>query len=284
MFIQTERTPNPATLKFLPGRPVMEKGTANFADAEKARHSPLATDLFGLDGISGVFLGSDFITVTKSDDKDWEIMKPQILGAIMDHFQSGKPVIEEPDAEAAGPEETGAEDAISAQIKDLIDTRIRPGATQGGGNVVFKGFQDGIVYLEMAGSAIGLKAGIENMLRHYVPEVTAVKDFRDAIPKPGLETPEGKLVHRVIEERINPAVTAHGGHVSLVDVRADTIYIRLEGGCQGCGMADVTLKQGIEVEIKRVVPAITTILDVTDHADGTNPYYQPGKGGISPLA
>ena len=136
----------------------------------------------------------------------------------------------------------------------------------------------------MRGSAFGLLAGIENMLRHYVPEVSAVKNYQDALPKPGLETPEGKLIFRVIEERINPAVAAHGGHVSLVDVQHDTVYIRLEGGCQGCGMADVTLKQGIEVEIKQAVPAIAHILDATDHAGGKNPYYQPGKGGVSPLA
>jgi Fe-S cluster biogenesis protein NfuA len=283
MFIQTEITPDPATLKFLPGRPVMENGTAAFTDANDARRSPLATVLFGVEGITRVFLGSDFITVTKSDDKDWDVMKPRILGTIMEHFLSGNPVITE-SAAATDAAESGGEDSIGAQIKDLIDTRIRPAATQDGGDVIYRGFKDGVAYLEFHGSASGLMTGIENMLRHYVPEVEAVKDHRDALPKPGLETPEGKLVHRVIEERINPAVAAHGGHVSLVDVRADTVYIRLEGGCQGCGMADVTLKQGIEVEIKQLVPAITTILDVTDHAGGTNPYYQPGKGGISPLA
>ena len=283
MFIQTERTPNPATLKFLPGRPVMEKGTANFSDAEKARRSPLATDLFGLDGISGVYLGSDFITVTKSDDKDWEIMKPQILGAIMDHFQSEKPVIEEPDVQAAGPEETGAEDDVSAQIKELIDTRVRPAATQDGGDVTFHSFKDGVVYLEFQGSAFSLLSGIENILRNYVPEVEKVKDYRDAMPKPGLETPEGKAILEVLENRINPSVASHGGHISLVDVQDDTVYIRLEGGCQGCGMADVTLKQGVASEIQRVAPGIVNVLDVTDHAGGSNPYYQPGKGGASPL-
>ncbi len=283
MFIQTERTPNPLTLKFLPGCPVMEKGTANFTDAEKARRSPLATALFGLDGISGVLLGFDFITVTKSDDKDWEIMKPQILGSIMDHFQSGKPVIEESDAEAAGPEETGADDAISAQIKELIDTRIRPAAIQDGGDVTYRAFKDGVVYLEFQGSAISLMTGIENMLRHYVPEIEAVKDHRDALPKPGLETPEGKAIQVLLEEQVNPSVAAHGGHISLVDVQNDTAYIRLEGGCQGCGMADVTLKQGVATEIQRVAPGITNVLDVTDHAGGDNPYYQPGKGGVSPV-
>ena len=284
MFIQTEPTPNPATLKFLPGRPVMEKGSANFTDAEKARRSPLATALFGLDGISGVFLDSDFITVTKSDDKDWEIMKPHILGAIMDHFQSGKPVIEEPEAEAASPVETGDEDAISSRIKELIDTRIRPAATQDGGDVTYHSFKDGVVYLEFQGSAFSLMTGIENMLRNYVPEVEAVKDHRDALSKPGLETPEGKAIWAVLEEQINPSVASHGGHISLVDVQDDTVYIRLEGGCQGCGMADVTLKQGIEEQIKRAVPEIATVLDVTDHAGGTNPYFQPGKMDMSPFS
>ena len=283
MFIQTEPTPNPATLKFLPGRPVMEKGTANFTDAEKARRSPLATALFGLEGISGVFLDSDFITVTKSDDKDWEIMKPHILSAIMDHFQSGKPVIEEPEAEAASPLERGDEDTIDSRIKELIDTRIRPAATQDGGDVTYHSFKDGVVYLEFQGSAFGLMTGIENMLRNYVPEVEAVKDHHDALPKPGLETPEGKAIWAVLEEEINPSVASHGGHISLVDVQGDTAYIRLEGGCQGCGMADVTLKQGVATQIQRVAPGITNVLDVTDHADGNNPYYQPGKGGISPI-
>ena len=283
MFIQAERTPNPATLKFLPGRPVMEKGTADFTDAEKARRSPLVTDLFGLGGISGVLLGFDFITVTKSGDKDWEVMKPQILGAIMDHFQSERPMIEETDAKAADPEEMGAEDTICAQIKELIDTRIRPAATQDGGDVTYRSFKDGVVYLEFQGSAFSLLSSIENILRNYVPEVEAVKDHRDALSKPGLETSEGKAIQELLEEQVNPSVASHGGHISLVDVQGDTAYIRLEGGCQGCGMADVTLKQGVAKEIQRVAPGITNVLDVTDHAGGSNPYYQPGKGGMSPL-
>ena len=181
MFIQTERTPNPATLKFLPGCPVMESKTANFTDSQAAQRSPLATALFGVDGMSGVFLGSDFITVTKTDDKDWDIMKPQILGAIMEHFQSGKPVISEPaDTAAAG--EGSAEGSISAQIKELIDTRVRPAVAQDGGDIIFKGFENGVVYLHMQGACSGcpsstatLKHGIENMLRYYIPEVTEVR-------------------------------------------------------------------------------------------------------------
>ena len=181
MFIQTEHTPNPATVKFLPGCPVMPSGTANFPDLAAAENSPLAVSLFGVEGITGVFLGADFITVTKSDDKDWEIMKPQILGVIMEHFQSCKPVIEGETKEAdssGGGEETG----VSQKIKELIDTRVRPAVAQDGGDIVFKKFEDGIVYLHMQGACAGcpsstatLKHGIENMLRHYIPEVTEVR-------------------------------------------------------------------------------------------------------------
>jgi Fe-S cluster biogenesis protein NfuA len=282
MFIQTEITPNPATLKFLPGRPVMEMGTAAFSDANDAQRSPLATVLFGVEGITRVYLASDFITVTKSDDKDWDIMKPRILLTIMQHFQSGNPTIT--GSAAVHLAESSGEDSIGGQIKDLIDTRVRPAANQDGGDVTYRGFKDGVAYLEFHGSASGLKMGIENILRHYIPEVEAVKDYRDALPKPGLETPEGKAIRELLEEQVNPAVAAHGGHISLVDVQGDTAYIRLEGGCQGCGMADVTLKQGVATEIQRVAPGITNVLDVTDHAGGNNPYYQPGKGGMSPLA
>ena len=182
MFIQSENTPNPATLKFLPGCPVMETGTANFTNAGEAGRSPLATSVFGVEGTVGVFLGADFITVTKSDDRDWDIIKPQILGAIMEHFQSGEPVITDEDGEAAGSTEPEEGDAISAQIKELIDTRVRPAVAQDGGDIIYKGFENGIVYLHMQGACAGcpsstatLKHGIENMLRHYIPEVTEVR-------------------------------------------------------------------------------------------------------------
>ena len=130
--------------------------------------------------------------------------------------------------------------------------------------------------VEFQGSAFSLIGGMTNVLRHYVPEVVAVKDYRDALPKPGLDTVEAKSIQTVLDERINPAVASHGGHISLIDVQGDIAYVRLEGGCQGCGMADATLKQGIETEIREAVPAINQVLDVTDHAGGTNPYYQPG--------
>jgi len=179
MFIQTEETPNPATLKFLPGRVVMERGTADFDAADKAARSPLAESLFRIDGIARIFLGSDFVTVTKTDEKDWPVLKPQVLGLIMEHFSSNRPVILSDDsAPAAGDED----DEIVAQIKELLETRVRPAVAQDGGDIVFHSFEDGVVYLHMQGSCSGcpsstatLKMGIENMLRHYVPEVVEVR-------------------------------------------------------------------------------------------------------------
>lgn len=179
MFIQTEATPNPATLKFLPGAAVMPGGgTANFVTADQAGHSPLAKRLFGLDGVAGIFLGADFITVTKAGAADWAAMKPVILGAIMDHFTSGQPAVE---TQAAGPDEA-ADDPVVTQIKELLDTRVRPAVAQDGGDIVFRRFENGVVYLHMQGSCSGcpsstatLKHGIENMLRHYIPEVAEVR-------------------------------------------------------------------------------------------------------------
>jgi Fe-S cluster biogenesis protein NfuA len=180
MFIQTEITPNPATLKFLPGRDVMGEGTANFTEVEQAAGSPLAQRLFGLDGITGVFLGSDFVTVTKSPEREWEVLKPIILAAIMDHFTSGQPVFVE--GAAVAEEAEDEDDEITAQIKELIETRVRPAVAQDGGDIVFRGFEDGIVYLHMQGSCSGcpsstatLRHGIENMLKYYVPEVVEVQ-------------------------------------------------------------------------------------------------------------
>jgi Fe-S cluster biogenesis protein NfuA len=179
MFIQTEQTPNPATLKFLPGRAVMPSGTADFPSRDSAGRSPLAIRLFGVDGVRGVFLGSDFITVTKDSEADWHVMKPAVLGALMEHFTSGEPVVGDADALGAAAAE---DDEITAQIRELIDTRVRPAVAQDGGDIIFHKFEDGVVYLHMQGSCSGcpsstatLKAGIENMLRHYIPEVVEVR-------------------------------------------------------------------------------------------------------------
>ncbi len=179
MFIQTEPTPNPSTLKFLPGRDVMGVGTADFLTAEGSKGSPLASRLFGVDGVASVFLGGDFITVGKAGDADWSVLKPQILAAIMEHYSSGQPVMLEGQGPAGDSE---ADSAIVKQIKELLDTRVRPAVAQDGGDIIFRSFDDGIVYLHLQGSCAGcpsstatLKHGIENMLKYYVPEVVAVQ-------------------------------------------------------------------------------------------------------------
>ncbi len=179
MFIQTEATPNPSTLKFIPEQTIMAQGTANFNDKQAASRSPLATRLFGVDGVDSIFLGSDFITVTKDDEKDWQVLKPMVLEALMNHFNSGEAVIKE--GEAAS-DEGGEDSDIVKQIKELIETRVRPAVAQDGGDIIFHKFEEGIVYLTMMGACSGcpssgatLKHGIENMLRYYIPEVLEVR-------------------------------------------------------------------------------------------------------------
>jgi Fe-S cluster biogenesis protein NfuA len=183
MFIQTETTPNPATLKFLPGREVMASGTVDFPDSTAGARSPLAARLFAIPEVERVFFGSDFITVTKREG-DWRHLKPAILGAIMEHFTRGLPLFESEAAEEAEPTYEGEEAEIVAQIKELIDTRVRPAVANDGGDIIFKGFDSGsgVVFLHLQGSCAGcpsstitLRNGIENMLRHYVPEVSAVE-------------------------------------------------------------------------------------------------------------
>ena len=183
MFIQTESTPNPATLKFLPGQTVLATGTADFPSADSAQTSPLAMRIFGVDGVTGVFFGSDFVTVTKADAVDWDHIKPAILGAVMEHYQSGQPVLEgEAEAQAGHAAHDGPDAEIVNQIKELLDTRVRPAVAQDGGDITFHGFDRGVVYLHMQGACAGcpsstltLKMGIENLLRHYIPEVVEVR-------------------------------------------------------------------------------------------------------------
>ena len=183
MFIQTESTPNPATLKFLPGQNVLEVGTADFPTAEAGAASPLAARIFATGNVAGVFFGIDFVTVTKTDDAEWDHIKPAILGAIMEHYQSGQPVMGADHKPASGhAEHTGEDGAIVDQIKELLDTRVRPAVAQDGGDITFHGFECGVVYLHMQGACAGcpsstltLKMGIENLLRHYIPEVVEVR-------------------------------------------------------------------------------------------------------------
>ena len=184
MFIQTEATPNPATLKFLPGRTVLANGTLEMRDRTEAAKSPLAEKLFDVANVSGVFLGSDFITVTKADG-EWPQLKPAILGVIMEHFMSGAPIVVS--GTGTGGDESGeffepGDADTVATIKELIETRVRPAVANDGGDITFRGFKDGVVYLAMKGSCSGcpsstatLKHGIQNLLRHFVPDVTEVR-------------------------------------------------------------------------------------------------------------
>jgi Fe-S cluster biogenesis protein NfuA len=183
MFIQTEATPNPATLKFLPGRTVLPEGTLDLPNRDAAVKSPLAERLFEIAGVTGVFFGSDFITVTKSDG-EWQQLKPAILGAIMEHFMSSAPLLRGEITGAAAADEffEQADAETVATIKDLIETRVRPAVANDGGDITFRGYKDGVVYLDMQGSCSGcpsstatLKHGIQNLLRHYVPEVVEVR-------------------------------------------------------------------------------------------------------------
>jgi Fe-S cluster biogenesis protein NfuA len=184
MFIQTETTPNPATLKFLPGQTVLPSGTLDMPDRASAAQSALAERLFDIPGVSGVFFGTDFITVSKTAG-EWPQLKPAILGAIMEHFMSGAPLLsgQGETTPAAGDEFFDAADAETvATIKELIETRVRPAVANDGGDITFRGFKDGIVYLDMKGSCSGcpsstatLKHGIQNLLKHYVPDVVEVR-------------------------------------------------------------------------------------------------------------
>ena len=182
MFIQTEATPNPATLKFIPGRPVLESGTLDMPSREAAARSPLAQKLFELPNVGGVFFGADFISVTKTDG-EWQQIKPAVLGAIMEHYMSGAPLLADDGEKAALDEFFDQKDEETVTlIKDLIETRVRPAVAGDGGDITFKGYKEGVVYLHMQGACSGcpsstatLKHGIQNLLRHFVPEVTEVR-------------------------------------------------------------------------------------------------------------
>jgi Fe-S cluster biogenesis protein NfuA len=184
MFIQTEATPNPATLKFLPGRPVLAHGTLDMRDKEEAAQSPLAERLFDIPGVGGVFFGSDFISITRTSG-EWQQLKPAILGAIMAHFMSGAPLLagEAAHEASAGDEFFDEKDAETVEIiKDIIENRVRPAVANDGGDITFRGFKEGVVYLNMKGACSGcpsstatLRHGIQNLLRHYVPEVVEVR-------------------------------------------------------------------------------------------------------------
>lgn len=181
MFIQTEQTPNPATLKFLPGQVILKSGTMDFKTAEEAKDAPLAKRLFTLQGVKGVFFGGDFVSVTKDDDTDWVMLKSMVLAALMEHLSTGMPIVNDDALEKN--KDSGENDSeIVQQIKELLETRVRPAVAMDGGDIVFDRFEDGIVFLQMQGACAGcpsstatLKVGIENMLKHFIPEVEEVR-------------------------------------------------------------------------------------------------------------
>ena len=184
MFIQTEQTPNPQTLKFLPGKVVMGEGTAFYQNVDEAVDSPFARRLFTVEGVQGVFFGSDFITITKNDTYDWQVIKPSVLGGIIDHFNSDDKTVEKhANNETEKSFEKNENDSeIVKKIKELLDTRVRPAVAMDGGDIIYNNFEDGVVYLKMQGACSGcpsstatLKMGIENMLKHYIPEVQEVR-------------------------------------------------------------------------------------------------------------
>jgi len=181
MDIQTEFTPNPSSLKFLPGKTVMEKGTADFRNVEEAKRSPFALNLFKIDGVEGVFFGSDFISITKNDNHEWQMLKPSIFETIIEFYKSGDAIMLQEEEDKTDTSNTEDNEAV-IKIKEIIDTKVRPAVAKDGGAITFQSFDNGIVYLHMKGSCSGcpsstatLKTGIENMLKHYIPEVREVR-------------------------------------------------------------------------------------------------------------
>ncbi|WP_025898076.1 NifU family protein [Sneathiella glossodoripedis] len=293
MFIQTLPSADENKMQFMPGRQVIQKGVVAFDDPDEGREkSPLAARLFDIPGVKSVEFAQDSITITKAGPEEkgplWIQLKPMVLAAIMDHYMTGMPVLNATSQSQTADAGYSEEDLkIVNSIKELVSERIRPQLLDDGGDIAFKSYDpsEATVTLEMDSSglstpAFGTQIKIENTLKHYVPEITRVRFDRmvqqdDAVEaeRPGLQTEEAQTIRTLLETRINPAIAAHGGYITLIDIQQETAYVEMAGGCQGCGMADATLKQGVEVEIKRAVPAIERVLDVTDHAGGTNPYY-----------
>jgi Fe-S cluster biogenesis protein NfuA len=279
MFIQTEATTDDNVMRFFPGAEVSPEGQLDFDTTEAAKQrSPLAADLLAMEDISAVSFTAEEIIVTKEAAVEWFHLKPSVLGAIMEHFITGKPVVlpaGDTTAQPVATEDADADPQIVHQVREVIDTRITP-ALAGEGNVTYHALQGSVLYIEMDGIAGTHISAISNMIRHYVPEVTTVRDVKQPAGE-GLSTETGQKIQRIIDEKINPAVASHGGYITLIDVKEHQVFVELGGGCQGCGMANVTLKQGIEVAIKEDMPHITEVLDVTDHGGGDNPYYKPSK-------
>ncbi|MFP6740858.1 MAG: NifU family protein, partial [Alphaproteobacteria bacterium] len=236
MFIQTETTDQDHVLKFLPGRAVLDGEAMTNSDEAAAQRSPLAARLFQLEAVTEIVLDSEAVTVSKTLDADWQLLKPAIFGIIMEHFLASKPTV------------LDADDLLAGEIRLLIEERIRAGIAAEGGDIVFHDVTDGVARLELVDRGLALPAfslqiRVENTIRHYLPDVTAVEFTRPAPPEAvshgglDLDDPETVAVKALLDDKINPAVAAHGGYIALVAVEDHVVHLSLEGGCQGCGMA-----------------------------------------------
>lgn len=272
-------------LRFLPGRSVLGSGRVRFDDAARAAAaSPLAARIFELPDVTAVVLESDSLLVGKAEGEgtvEWRQLKPMVLAAIMDHYLTGLPVVNG-SAHSAAPEAEAAErPEVEQDIIDLLEARIRPGMVRSGGDVSFVAFEPmtGTVRLRITASRFSeplfaLQVRIENTLVHHIPEVSRVA-CELAGDDADVAGPVAERIRALLDQEINPAIAAHGGYISLVSLEEDVAYLRMDGGCQGCGMADVTLREGVAARIREAVPEIADVRDVTDHGQGANPYYQP---------
>ena len=270
MFIQTHPLEDPARMRFTPGEPVLSAGAADIGEAEAQEISPLARRLLAIPGIDGVELHRDDLVARRADGAEWYILKPSVLGAIMEHYGSGDPLVADP---------------VVVRIVDLLNDRVRPAIEAYGGEVMFKRFDGATLTLELLGGGGPQKRSMmTNIITHHVPEVADVvwigEAPRDDVPDWVFNGdgktptgPEAEAVMALLDEKINPAVAAHGGRIKLIDVTDHVAYVRMEGGCQGCSASAVTLQQGVQNAILTEVPTIQGVVDVTDHASGNNPFF-----------
>ena len=270
MFIQTHPLEDLALMRFTPGEAVLPVGTFPMGNADAAKNSPLARRLLRLDGIQEVSLALNDLTLRRASESEWHILKPAVLGVIMDHYASGEPTVA---------------NAVVMRILALLDDRLRPAVEVYGGEILFKKFSDGILTLELvSGGGAQKRSMMTNIITHHVPEVTDVTwvgtpasvEIPDWVFNGSDEPPTGpeaEAVLKLLDEKVNPAVAAHGGRITLVDVTDHVAYVRMEGGCQGCSASAVTLQQGVQNAILSDVPTIQEVVDVTDHATGANPFY-----------
>ena len=248
MFIQTDTTPNPASLKFLPGRVVMERGTADFRSVEEANSSLLAQNLFKIEGVEGVFFGSDFISITKSESFDWQVLKPSVLGAISDHYQSGAPIMNK--EENSRDDATAVKDSdIVVQIKELLDTRVRPAVAQDGGDITkSESFNWQILKPSVLGAiSVHYESGasIIDKIENTEKNSTVIKDSEIVVQ-----------IKELLDTKVRPAVAMDGGDITFSDFKDGIVFLHMKGACSGCPSSTATLKAGIENMLKHYVPEV----------------------------